>query len=64
MKLQTHYDGYTMLKAGLDPSVFLQLHSAYDDAAETQAYTNLQFGLNLPSDMLTGCGQYTASQNP
>ncbi|KAK7819640.1 hypothetical protein U0070_012594 [Myodes glareolus] len=47
--------------AVLDPSVFPQCRSTYDDAAETQAHTNLQFGLNMTLNMLTGHGHYTDS---
>lgn len=48
-----------MLKAILEPSVLLQRSFAYDDAPETQAHTNLQLGVNIALDMLTGYGQYT-----
>lgn len=48
-----------MLKLFLDTSVFLQWLSAYDDAIETQAHTNLRFVLNVTIDVLTGHGQHT-----
>lgn len=48
-----------MLKAALDLSVFLHWRSACDDAAETQAGTNLQFELKVNLHMLTSFGWYT-----
>ena len=50
---------FVRLKLFLDPSVFFQWLSAYDDAIETQAHTNLQFVLNVTIDVLTGHGQHT-----
>lgn len=35
MQLQTHYDWSSILKAIIEPPVFLQWRSAYGDATET-----------------------------
>lgn len=59
MQLQTHYDWSSILKAVIEAPVFLQWHSAYEDATETQVYTYLQYGLTIPLDMLISHCQYT-----
>ena len=58
INLQTHYDWYTLLKACLDPPAFLQWRAAYDDMAEGQAHTNIQYQLPITLDMLTGHGNF------
>lgn len=59
MQLQTHYDWSSTLKVVIETPVFLQWHSAYDDATETQAYTYLQYGLTITLDMLISHCHYT-----
>lgn len=58
MQLQTHYDWSSILKAIIEPPVFLQWHSAYGDATEIQANTYLQYGLTITLDMLISNCQY------
>lgn len=54
MHLQTYYDRYNLLKAVLNPTVFLNWRAAYH---EKQARTNLEYNLHVPFDMLTAYGQ-------
>lgn len=51
MQLLNYFDEYDLLKAVLEPTVFLNWCS-------TQACLNLQYNLPISQDMLTGHGQY------
>lgn len=57
MHLQTYCDWYNLLKAVLNPTVFLNWRAAYHELVEKQARTNLEYNLNVPFDMLTAHGQ-------
>lgn len=59
MQLQTQYDWYNLLRAVLEPAVFLNWHSAYDEHAETPAHVHIRNGIPVTLDMLMGRGNYT-----
>lgn len=58
MYLQTYYDWYNLLKVVLDPAVFLNWRSTYQDLAEKQARINPEYNLNITLDLLTGHKAY------
>jgi hypothetical protein len=53
MYFQTYYNWYNLLKAVLDPTMFLNWRTTYHDLAENQARIILEYNLNDTFDMLT-----------
>lgn len=54
MHLQTYYDWYCLMKAALEPVVFLNWSSAYDDQAKSQTHVNIQYNIPIPPGIARG----------
>ncbi|KAL6038380.1 hypothetical protein STEG23_021943 [Scotinomys teguina] len=49
---KTYYDWYHLMKAVLEPMVFLNWQAAYDDQMEVQACFNIQYNITVSHKML------------